>query len=117
MRSKQDLRQLMPVFRVITREFQKQMGSRWTPVEQINEIFSEVGELNNIVRKGNMLDDREKLIEEIWDVALSAITLAHVMPWKITDRNLLDGFDEVMLKLRKRIESGYYKKIMEKKRC
>ena len=93
-----------------TFEIQKQWGV-WTVSEQLNEVFTEVGELNQTLRhnKGKPFREiKEEVTDEIWDVILSAITTAHTL--SISKEELSESLERVVTKLKNRIKSGYYKK-------
>lgn len=100
-----DFKFLLPWFRTVTEEYQNQMGE-WSLEAQINHIFTEVGELNNALRKNKPLND---VLEEIWDIVLSAITVSHLIP-DATDEKMLESFDLTMGKLLGRMANNHYKR-------
>lgn len=101
------IKQLLTWVDTTTVEFQRQMGF-WTVKEQINEVFTEVGELNQALRHN---ESRYKVIEEIWDIVLSALTTAQIL--MITPTELMQGLREVETKISNRIETEYYRRRLE----
>lgn len=100
-----DFKFLLPWFRTVTEEYQNQMGE-WSLEAQINHIFTEVGELNNALRKNKPLND---VLGEIWDIVLSAITVSHLIP-DATDEKMFEAFDLTMEKLLDRMANNHYKR-------
>lgn len=101
------LKDLLVFFRSVTREFQRQTH-KWTLSEQINETFTEIAELNQILRHRDALEAKEEWIEELWDVVISTIVCSHCYPIEITDEDLLQGLDRTLDKLKARMKNNYY---------
>jgi len=102
-----NIQDLLEWGRKITSHFQEQMG-KWSLKEQINEVFTEVAELNQLIRHGKLEISKDDFIEELWDIIFSALTLAHVTPIEISDEDLLRGLLRVQLKLEERVKNNYY---------
>jgi len=96
-----DIRSLLFQARKVSEAHFKRHGSKWTLWEQLNHVHSEVSELYEGLRRnkgdGNVL-------EEIWDVFFSVITVGHLM--EFTDEELLQGMVTTLRKIQERVKEA-----------
>jgi len=76
-------------------------SGKWTIWEQIGHTHSEVSELFQAVTQD---DPPFSVLMEIWDIAFSAITNAHVLGYK--DSQLIGGLEMTMDKIKHRAGLG-----------
>lgn len=75
------------------------LNPRWSVYEQLNHCHSEVAELYQALRRPN--EAKEPPQDEIWDIVLSALTIAHVMGFN--DEILQASLERVLSKIEGRV--------------
>ena len=116
---------LLKWMRRITEKTEEEAGRKWMVDEQVGKIIEELGELaveiypeelssSDIIRRikkkkekdnrailENVQKNKDRVLEELWDLIMASFTLAHVM--RFSDAEIEHGLADVMDKLERRI--------------
>ena len=113
---------LLKWMRMTTEKLQEQAGRKWMVDEQVDKIIEECGELiqeiypeelypriigtmskekENRSILENIQKNKDRVLEELWDLIMASFTLAHAMG--ISDVEIEHGLADIMDKLERRI--------------